>query len=392
MLLYVHVPFCRSKCHYCAFASMVPRYGDMDDWAATVSKEAAYWGGRLERPVLKSVFFGGGTPSLVPPYLFREVMEALRAHFRFGKGLECSVEANPDSADADTLRGFRELGVNRLSLGVQSLDDGFLKVLGRAHTASQAVHAVHAARDAGFANVSLDMIWGLPGQRLRHWLQDLRAAAGLKPDHLSCYGLTIEPGTRMEALCLERDMEFASEDDQSKMYVYGAEYLESEGLLQYEVSNFGRMGFFCRHNLGYWEGGDYLGLGPSAVSTIAGERWSNPDDLHRWMRAVHAGALAEDREILDLPTRVRELVMLRLRTSRGLRLRDYRALTGRDFMRDHAQLVQALHQHGLVRISQGYLRLTKTGMLVSNTILENFFGSEALAPQTTSGRDGPDAS
>jgi oxygen-independent coproporphyrinogen-3 oxidase len=262
-------------------------------------------------------------------------------------------------------------GVNRLSLGIQSLDPERLRFLGRPHTAREALAAVDLARQAGFGSLNLDLLWGAPGQRERRWLEELTAVCALKPDHLSCYCLTVEEGTPLESDCLAGRATLPPERELAAMYVHGSEYLESQGLLQYEISSYARMGFQCRHNLGYWEGAEYLGLGPSAVSTLNGTRWSNPPDLKDWAAAVRSGD--RDGERLDSRTQVLETVMLRLRTSRGLSLKTYRDLTGRDFMRDHEAFVHLLHREGLLRIRGGALSLTRTGMLVADTILERLF-------------------
>ena len=376
MLLYVHVPFCGRKCDYCAFHSIVPGPEDIPLYVEALLAEVAFWKERLQRPEVHSLYFGGGTPSLLPLQALISIVKAVEDAFELQAGLEFSFEANPDSVMRwGYLHGLKAVGVNRLSLGVQSLYDRHLRTLGRAHTSEQALAAYHAARAAGFENINLDLIWGLPGLRLSTWMTQLREVVRLKPNHLSCYGLTLEPGTPLEKQSREQDMDFAPEKDLAKMFIHGAEYLESLGLLQYEISNFAAMGFQCRHNLGYWEGRDYLGLGPSAVSTIKGKRWRNPKDLAEYARCVREKELGRDPEILDLPVRVREMVMLGLRTTRGLRLGEYAKLTGRSFLKDFGPMVQILRQHELVRISKGCLRLTKNGMLVSDTIVANFFSA-----------------
>ena len=377
MLLYVHVPFCSRKCNYCAFHSTVPGPEDMPLYVEALLAEIAFWKERLEEPKIDSLYFGGGTPSLIPLQALASIVKAIESAFEFEAGLEFSFEANPDSVVRfGYLHGLKAVGVNRLSLGVQSLYDRHLRTLGRVHDSEQALGAYYLARDAGFDNINLDLIWGLPGLRLSTWMTQLREVVRLKPNHLSCYGLTLEPDTPLEKQCREKDMDFAPEKDLAKMFIHGAEYLEAQGFLQYEISNFAAMGFQCRHNLGYWEGRDYLGLGPSAVSTINGKRWQNPKDLAEYAAYVQEGKLGQDPEVLDLSVRVKERVMLSLRTTRGLRLGEYSELTGRSFFKDFGQMVQALRQHELVRISKGYLWLTKTGMLVSDAILANFFADE----------------
>lgn len=374
MLLYVHVPFCRSKCDYCAFHSEILDDAARDAYVANLLREISYWGRKLKKPSVSSVFFGGGTPSLLPAADLMNITRALRKSFKQTPDVEISFECNPDSvATPEYARALKVAGVTRVSLGVQSFDDAVLSMLGRRHSAMQALRAYSLLRSAGFNNINLDLIWGLPGQRLKLWREQLKTACGLKPEHLSCYCLTVEEDTPLERRCLAREITLPEEAELARMFLYGAEYLESEGFLQYEISNFAKMGFSCKHNLGYWEGRDYIGMGPAAVSTISGQRWENPPLVRDWIEAVQNVRLGAERETLDLQARVRELIMLRLRTARGLRLKAYRDITGRDFTKQHVRLVTALHQNNLLRISKGYVRLTKQGLLVSDTIIANLF-------------------
>lgn len=381
MLLYVHVPFCRRKCTYCAFHSVVPRPGETTRYATLLKKEAEYWGRKLKRPTVTTVYLGGGTPSLLSLPELSTLVSAIRRNFALKPDLEFTMEANPDSImDMSYLYAAREMGINRLSIGVQSLQDDLLMTLGRLHTAEQARGVINLARDCGFANISVDLIWGLPKQRLQTWMRELKEVVRLRPEHLSCYGLTLEPGTPLEKLSHKVDLELAPENDLAKMFLDGAQYLESHGYLQYEISNFARMGFESRHNRGYWEGKNYLGMGPSAVSTIRHSRWQNPADMAAYAKALDEGSLGSGHEHLDEDTLLREMVMLRLRTAKGLNLASYKKRAGVSFTERYARLVQALRQNGLIRLSAGHLRLSKTGMLVSDTILANIFGDEPGAP------------
>jgi oxygen-independent coproporphyrinogen-3 oxidase len=371
LLLYVHVPFCRSKCRYCAFHSQAFNQVTYAWYLKTLHREIELWGERLERPRLETVYFGGGTPSLMPLSDIDDILGLLRDHFTFTEQMEITLEANPDSAqDASWFRGLLSMGVNRLSMGLQSLSDEDLARLGRPHSARMAVEAYGMARQAGFANISLDMIWGLPQQKLKHWLDQLKTVARLGAEHLSCYGLSIEEGTELHRMSAEVDLQLAAEQEQAKMFVYGAELLESLGYLQYEISNFARMGFQSRHNSGYWEGRDYLGLGPSAVSTLGRRRFTNPRFMDEYDAAVRGGFAGLDYEDLDDATRLVEMVMLSLRTTKGLDLKRHRELAGFDLIKSNERMIQALVQNGLVKINRGRLRLTKEGMAVSNVIIE----------------------
>lgn len=377
MLLYIHVPFCRRKCRYCAFFSRpLEGRGALEPYLSALHEELSQWGKRLQSAAVESVFFGGGTPSLLEPEDMAALLAHVRRAFAVSPDAEIGMEANPDSLrPAERAKGFMDAGINRMSLGVQSFDDAMLDTLGRLHRADAARAAFRAVREAGCANVSLDLMWGLPGQTLAAWLEDLRAALALGPDHLSAYGLTLEPGTPLADDCEGGALRLPPEDVQCAMYLEGIRLCEEAGLRHYEISNFAREGFRCRHNLGYWEGRDYLGLGPAAASTLDGERWTNPEG-EAWLEQVRGGRPCAERETLDGPTRVRELMMLRLRTVEGLPLDAYAALTGRAFLADHGALVRRLCEGGLAEAAEGRFRLTKAGMLVSNSILGELFDEE----------------
>jgi len=367
--LYIHVPFCRSKGGYCAFFSEPLRAGALDAYLPLLLDEMALWAERLGRLTVPTLFFGGGTPSLLPPEHLARIMDALRQHFDLAPDAEISMEANPESASPDFLRAARALGVNRLSLGVQSFRDEELTLLGRPHTARQAAEALAHARAAGFTNLGLDLIWGLPGQREGQWLESLRRAVELAPEHLSCYGLTLEPGTPL-AEAPEEQRQLPPERELAHMYVHTGELLEDAGYMQYEISNYARLGLACRHNQACWEGRDYLGLGPAAASTLGHLRSTNPESLSAWAELVRTRRIGlHQRETLTPEIRASERLMLALRTTKGLDLAEYRALSGINLLTSHKAIIQALRQKELIRIHQGRLRLTRAGMLVSNSII-----------------------
>jgi len=371
LLLYLHVPFCRSRCHYCNFHSQSFSDVNFAWYYKLLLQEIKLWGERLQKPKLKTIYFGGGTPSLIPLSQLDQIMKALDASFTFGAGMENTIEANPDSAqDESYFRALLSIGFNRLSLGFQSLNAADLFVLGRPHSVSMSYQSFENARRAGFANIGLDLIWGLPDQRLNTWLDQLKVVAGLRPEHISAYNLTLEPDTLMAKRCGEGgDLSLPRDQEQGRMFIYGAEYLESMGFMHYEVSNFARMGFMSAHNSGYWKGMDYLGLGPSAVSTLGRRRFSVPRYMDEYDAYVRGGMVGSDYEELTDEDLLKEMVMLSLRTSQGLDLKAFRKRTGYDLIKRQEQLITALHRENLVRISRGRLRLTKNGMLVSNVII-----------------------
>jgi len=372
LLLYVHVPFCQSRCHYCNFHSQQFNQVTFIWFHKLLLQEIALWGKRLKRPKLSTVYFGGGTPSLIPLQNLDQIMKALQKHFKFTANMEVTLEANPDSAqDVSYFRALLSMGFNRLSLGMQSLNDLELHAMGRPHSAAMTMASYDAARQAGFGNIGVDLIWGLPDQRLKTWVDQLATVVGMRPEHISAYNLTLEENTIMHKMCGEGgDFTLPTEKEQGRMFIYGAEYLESMGYMHYEVSNFARMGFVSQHNSGYWDGSDYLGLGPSAVSTIGRRRFNAPRYMDEYDAYVRGEFIGNDFEDLTEADFLVEMVMLSLRTSKGLNLKEFRKRAGYDLVQRKQQLVSALHRENLVRINQGHLRLTKNGMLVSNVIIQ----------------------
>ncbi len=351
----------------------------LQGYLRTLLAEISLWGERLPGRRAESLFFGGGTPSLLPVRAIAAILEAIDKRFPLVSGAEITAEANPESALADGwLFGVKGAGINRLSLGVQSFSDADLLRLGRAHDAHAAEAAFLTAKAAGFGNISLDLMWGLPRAPLRpqsqvRWLEQLHRLAELRPEHVSAYGLTLEEGSALEAACARGEYSLPEESAAASMYVTGGEFLESRGYMQYEISNYARIGFECRHNLGYWQGEDYLGFGPSATSTLAGRRWSNPADPALWRESVRSRSAGNDAEILSAGDQVKELLMLRLRMSKGLCLGEYQALSGRAFHADFGALAGLLQQKGLAASREGHFRLTRSGMLLSDAVLAHFF-------------------
>jgi len=371
LLLYIHVPFCQSRCHYCNFHSQAFNQVTFAWYLKLLLEEIALWGTRLKKPKLATIYFGGGTPSMIPLQQMDMIMKALGKAFTLDAAMEVTLEANPDSAqDVSYFRALLSMGFNRLSLGMQSLNDVELHTMGRPHSAAMAFASYDAARQAGFGNIGVDLIWGLPGQRLKAWIDQLTTVTNMRPEHISAYNLTLEPNTVMAKMCGEGgDFKLPPEQEQGRMFIYGAEFLESVGYMHYEVSNFARMGFMSMHNSGYWNGSDYLGLGPSAVSTIGRRRFNNPRYMDEYDAYVRGGLVGQDHELLSDDDLLKEAVMLSLRTSKGLDLKDFKKRTGYDLISRQQQLITALHRENLIRISHGFLRLTKNGMLVSNVII-----------------------
>lgn len=381
MLLYVHVPFCVRKCAYCAFHSTAYDPEAMDRYVQLLLRDMRARAELVDGRAARTLYFGGGTPSLLEPEQVDTLIQAAGKFFGLAGDAEITLEANPESAvRPGFLRDIRGLGVNRISLGVQSLHDGILRVLGRPHDARLARRAVHAVRDSGLDNLSLDFIWGIPGQTPAMWLDDLAAAADMAPEHLSCYGLTLEEGTPLAHSVDRGVLALPDEDAGADMYVRGAEYLAGCGFSQYEVSNFARPGRESRHNRGYWAGEEYLGFGPSAVSTVDGRRWTTPSGLGRYAAFVSGTAGADAEERLSEPIARRERIMLALRTREGLDLKTLASAVEPELR----AALEPLRSGGRVRLENGRLSLTRTGMLVSNSIIE-FVLDLVEGPHTNTG-------
>lgn len=367
--IYVHIPFCRSRCEYCDFYSI--RGGRskelMDRYLGALVRHIKETAALAPGYEVDTVYFGGGTPSFFGAEGLKRIFSEIDRRFSVLKDAEVTLEANPDSVNERMLSKLRRAGFNRISLGVQSDDDALLKALGRPHNYDQAVKAVRAARSAGFSNVSVDLMYGLPNQNREQWMNTLRHVLDLKPEHISCYGLKVEPGTPLYDY--QDCANLPGDDVQADMYLYCVEALEDFGYTQYEISNFCKEGFESRHNLKYWTGGEYLGFGPSAASDFAGKRFTNRADLEQYISAVMTGGqLLSECESIALRERAGEYVMLRLRTSEGILEQEYRKTFLLPF-EPLEKLLKLYEKKGLARQEEGRWRLTAKGFLLSNQIL-----------------------
>ena len=353
LALYVHWPFCLAKCPYCDFNSHVREAIPAARHGAALVRELETLAARVGRRRLASIFFGGGTPSLMAPAVLAALIECARALFEAADDLEVTLEANPTSVEAGKLRAFRDAGVNRCSLGVQALDDVALARLGRQHSAAEAVAGLELAR-AVFPRLSFDLIYARPEQTVAAWRDELRRALALAADHLSLYQLTIEPGTRYESLARRGELVLPDEETASVLYDVTGEEAARFGLLPYEVSNYARPGAESRHNLAYWTYADYAGIGAGAHGRLtedgtirATRRWRGPE---RWLEAVerHSDGTQDEEEIGPLD-RAREMLLMGLRLSAGVEAARFEARTG-------TALVDALEPGMLAAcVSEGYL-------------------------------------
>ena len=369
--IYVHIPFCRSKCEYCDFYSVTDKEDRLlDSYLDAVCAHIKEAGALAPDHLVDTVYFGGGTPSFFGADGLAQILSVIRKRFDVAPSAEITFEANPDSISDKFLKRMRNEGFNRVSLGVQCDNDEILKKIGRPHTYAQAVHAVQRIRKAGFRNLSLDLMYGLPGQSLEDWLHTLRNVLSLKPEHISCYGLKVEEGTPLydyQDLC-----DLADDDTQADMYLAAVKMLQKFGYRQYEISNFCRKGNVSRHNLKYWTGGEYLGFGPDASSDFAGRRFTAIRDLHGYIDGIREGGQVMA-EVQEIPTRERagEYVMMRLRITAGLDPQEYEKRFLLPFGPLEAALLRFKDQGLAQKTFDGRWHLTPEGFLLSNTIISD---------------------
>ena len=369
--IYIHVPFCRSKCQYCDFYSLSVKDDKlMDGYLSAICSHIREAGALAPGYKVDTIYFGGGTPSFFGAEGMATILTTIRRNFDVDNNAEITFEANPDSVSDKLLSRLRAEGFNRVSLGIQTDDDEVLKKLGRPHSYAQAMSAFHRIRKAGFRNISVDLMYGLPGQTLSAWQSTLENVLTLNPEHISCYGLKLEPGTPMYDY---RDYAKLPDDDaQADMYLAAVEILKSHGFRQYEISNFARKGLYSRHNMKYWTGGEYLGFGPSASSDFAGKRFTLVRSLPAYIKGIREQGIIID-EVQEIPMRERagEYLMMRLRTVSGISAEDYERMFLLSFEPIAEQLERNRQLGYAARTEDNRWHLTPKGFLISNTIISD---------------------
>lgn len=369
--IYLHWPFCQSKCPYCDFNSHVAAKIDQDRWAEAFVTEIARTSHEVGQKLVSSIYFGGGTPSLMLPKTVDRILSAIQTHFSLRNDIEITLEANPGSVESENFSGYRLAGVNRVSMGFQALDDQSLRKLGRLHSVADGFRAFDLARTT-FDRASFDLIYARQGQSLPSWREELSRALDLGPTHISLYQLTVEDGTifaqRLAAGGLKG---LPGEDLSVDLYEATQEICDSRGLPAYEVSNHAAPGSESRHNMTYWQGGDYLGIGPGAHGrlTIDGQRIATlaPKTPGEWLNIVGSGNAGElPREALSPSEWAEELILMGLRTNFGLDLRRLKLLTGHTIS---VSVLKGLADLGMVRLTEDRLTTTKKGRLVLNEVI-----------------------
>lgn len=369
--LYLHIPFCRRRCSYCSFYSSAGKEAKIPAYIDALIRELEQT--RLPARKANTIYFGGGTPSLLASSDIGRILQSIHRLYDIADKVEITLEANPGTVDETYLKAIREPGVNRLSLGVQSLDDAELKFLGRSHSVAQAAQTIRQAREAGFDNLSLDFIYGLPGRSIDKWGKMMDAVIGFGADHLSLYGLTLEDDTPLGGAVGRGEIPAPDADAAAEEYELAAGKLGAAGYRQYEISNWARPGYESRHNTVYWRRREYLGLGAAAHSFIGGERMANVDSLDEYIEASATGKTpSRTVEVIGWETALAEAVILGLRLCEGVSLDDIGHQFSIDLQSRFAAEIAKLTSSGLVEIENGNLRLTARGRLLGNEVFIRF--------------------
>ena len=377
--LYIHIPFCAVRCHYCDFNTYAGLEKYFEPYADAVREEIRQAAGEYGRLPIQTIFIGGGTPTVLPPGQLGGILAACREHFAVAPDAEITSEANPGTVDQAHFTALRALGVNRLSMGVQSFDEAELKWLGRIHSAGEAEQAFDAARAAGFTNINLDFIFGLPGQAPGAWARTLERAVGLGPEHLSLYSLTVEAGTPL-ADSVRRGRVPAPDDDlAADLYLASQDLLAAHGYAQYEISNWAKdASHQCRHNLVYWRDEAYLGFGAGAHSYARDRRWWNVRPVPQYIQRINAGMLAvSGQETVGRRLEMGETMMLGLRlVLEGVGESGFRARFGVSLDEAFGEELAALTARGLIERLPARVRLTAEGRLLGNRVFAEFLPEE----------------
>ena len=362
--LYVHIPFCLRKCAYCDFCSFISAdFPEKAEYIDRLCREIDSYGGK--GICLDTIFFGGGTPSLLTGDEFGKIVSHIRSAFSLADDLEFTIESNPKTLSTEKLNAYVKAGVNRISIGLQSANDNELLALGRIHTYSEFLDSYNLAREAGIKNINVDLMYGIPEQDMQSFLNTLNKVVELSPEHISLYGLILEEGTPLYENISNYSM--PTEDDECDMYYLATDYLRKAGYSHYEISNYAREGFECRHNLKYWQCDEYIGVGISAYSCFGGKRYGNTTERNVYLCSDCGITIYE--ECLTQEALAYEYVMLGLRLACGFSLNEYKERFGIDFTLGREEKINSFIESGYLSLFNGRLFLTERGFYVSNTII-----------------------
>jgi oxygen-independent coproporphyrinogen-3 oxidase len=370
--IYIHIPFCVKKCGYCDFYSVKWDEESENKYIHSAINEIKSYNELSNKYVVDSIYMGGGTPSIINPKNLEKIISTIRNIFNIEENSEISMEANPNSL-SENLKTYREIGINRLSIGIQSLNDNILKRIGRIHNSKEALQAIDRAIGFGFENINADVMFNIPGQTVDDINDTISKLVTKEIKHISFYSLKLEEGTPMYLLKKDKKIIMPEEDLERKMYYAGRNIMEKHGLMQYEISNFAMKGYECRHNLKYWKQEEYIGIGPSAHSFLGNVRFSNPSELTEYISSGESGVFERNTlEEMDVNDIIFEYIMLRLRLTEGLKFADFKNKFSIDFKEAYKEQIKHLTENNLIELDGDVIRLSKRGMDLSNYVFSQF--------------------
>lgn len=368
--IYIHIPFCIRKCHYCSFNSVNNQQGLIEPYVSSLLKEIEVRSRNIKQYKAKSIYIGGGTPTILKSSHLNMILDNCRRHFNLQDNIEITIEANPKTVDKDELLELKSAGFNRISIGIQSFNDNELKLLGRQHNSDDAISAFKAARCDNFNNIGIDLIYGIPYQKMENWEDTLGKAIKLDPEHISIYSLSIEKGTLFDKYVAEDKIFLLSDDKAADMYNTAYTRLKDAGYIPYEISNFSKPGYFSIHNHIYWNNGEYIGFGVGAYSYINKNRSWNISDISKYIEMN--GDAIEGQEHLKAGQILAETIMVRLRTIDGIDIGGLNSMFKIDFLRQYKEKISKLMDAGLIEIADNHLKLTRKGILLLNEVAVEF--------------------
>lgn len=367
--IYIHIPFCKRKCIYCDFYSITSLNNFQTYFSALESEIDSYISSLVRSYNIRSIYFGGGTPTIVPPIYLERIINKISKSFKINNDIEISIESNPGTITKENLISYRNMGINRISIGVQSFSDNDLRFLSRIHNRKDAIDAIEQSLKSGFDNINIDLIFNLPFQNRYSWLENLKTAVNLPVSHISAYSLIIEEGTPIYKMIINGDIKIKNEDHDSELYLSTINFLNEKGFYIYEVSNFAKSGFECIHNKAYWNYNDYLGLGTSAHSFIDKKRWWNARELNDYLYNINSSSKGYTEWESITPVQQKdEYVMLQLRSC-GLDLREIESLFNINLIKEKKAIISQSVEAGLLIIDDSKIRLTPKGYSLADEII-----------------------
>lgn len=367
--IYIHIPFCVKKCRYCDFNSYKIDIEKKKRYIKALEKEIEVYSKMDNKRKIDTIFLGGGTPSILKPDEIESIFEKLNSSFDISEDAEITMECNPGTLDEEKLNAMKKSGVNRLSIGLQAVQNDILEYIGRIHTFEEFEKTYNLVRKCGFDDVNIDLMYNLPNQREKEWMETLEKVVSLNPEHISAYSLILEEGTELCDMYERGEFTLSGDDTDIKMYRYTIDYLKENGYMQYEISNYAKPGKECRHNIIYWKCDNYIGLGAGASGYIGNRRYSNIPEVDEYNETVEAGKLPVlSEEVLTDEEKFEELVFMGLRMNEGVLYKDFEKISGIDIRKYRKEIIERLKKDNLIECDENRIKLTQSGREISNKV------------------------